>query len=106
MSARDLPAPAPARSADRARRHVDGRGGKSSAGRQKSTLWSNFLDSMPRWPRAVIIEGDPGIGKTTLGWMLLNALAYRGCRMLTSRAAPAESVSAYSRTGRPVECGR
>ncbi|OBH83807.1 LuxR family transcriptional regulator [Mycobacterium scrofulaceum] len=55
-----------------------------------------FLESVPREPCALVIEGDPGIGKTTL-WLDVVARARDlGYRVLTSRAAAAESVLAYT----------
>ena len=55
-----------------------------------------FLDSVPHRPCALVVEGDPGIGKTTL-WLDAVTRAWdRGFRLLTSRAAAAESVLAYA----------
>ena len=56
----------------------------------------DFLDSVPHSPCAVIIEGDPGIGKTTLWLDAVGRARERGFRVLTSRAAEAESVLAYA----------
>ena len=56
----------------------------------------DFLDSVPHSPCAVIIEGDPGIGKTTLWLDAVGRARERGFRVLTSRAAVAESVLAYA----------
>ena len=56
----------------------------------------DFLDSVPRWPCAVVIEGDPGIGKSTLWLDAVGRARERGFRVLTSRAAVAESVLAYT----------
>jgi DNA-binding CsgD family transcriptional regulator len=56
----------------------------------------DFLDAAPEQPRALVVEGDAGIGKTTL-WLDAVARARdRGFRVLTSRAAAAESVLAYT----------
>ena len=55
----------------------------------------DFLDMAPHRPCALVIEGDPGIGKTTM-WLDAVARARdRGFRVLASRAAAAESVLAY-----------
>jgi MoxR-like ATPase len=54
------------------------------------------LDDACRRPSALLIEGDPGIGKTTLWLDALNRARDRGFRLLTSRAAAAESVLAYT----------
>jgi MoxR-like ATPase len=45
---------------------------------------------------ALIIEGDPGIGKTTLWRDALSRARRRGLRVLTARASAAESVLAYA----------
>ena len=58
-----------------------------------------FLDSVPSWPCAAVIEGDPGIGKTTLWLDAVRRARERGFRVLTSRAALAESVLAYTALG-------
>ena len=55
-----------------------------------------FLDLVPSQPCALIVEGDPGIGKTTLWLDALTRARGRGFRVLTSRAAVAESVLAYT----------
>ncbi|MGA8546117.1 MAG: LuxR family transcriptional regulator [Mycobacterium sp.] len=56
----------------------------------------DFLDAVPDQSCALVIEGDVGIGKTTL-WLDAVARARdRGFRVLTSRAASAESVLAYT----------
>ncbi|PXX08795.1 regulatory LuxR family protein [Mycolicibacterium moriokaense] len=55
-----------------------------------------FLDSAASQPSALLIEGEPGIGKTTL-WLAAHELAReRGFRVLSARAAAAESVLAYT----------
>jgi DNA-binding CsgD family transcriptional regulator len=57
---------------------------------------SGFLDSAASGPSALLIEGEPGIGKTTL-WLAAHELARdRGFRVLSARAAAAESVLAYT----------
>jgi ATP/maltotriose-dependent transcriptional regulator MalT len=56
----------------------------------------DFLDAVPNRPCALIIEGDPGIGKTTLWLDAVDRARQRGFRVLTSRAAVAESVLAYT----------
>jgi ATP/maltotriose-dependent transcriptional regulator MalT len=55
-----------------------------------------FLASATSEPSALLIEGEPGIGKTTL-WLATQELARdRGFRVLSARAAAAESVLAYT----------
>jgi hypothetical protein len=56
----------------------------------------DFLDAVPYRPSAVVIEGDPGIGKTTLWLDAVDRARQRGFRVLASRAAVAESVLAYA----------
>jgi len=56
---------------------------------------SGFLASAASEPSALLIEGEPGIGKTTL-WLATQELARdKGFRVLSARAAAAESVMAY-----------
>ncbi|MCV7100818.1 helix-turn-helix transcriptional regulator [Mycobacterium palustre] len=57
---------------------------------------ADFFDSATRQPCALVIEGDAGIGKTTLWQDTLARARDRGFRVLTSRAAAAESVLAYT----------
>ncbi|MDT5330869.1 MAG: hypothetical protein QOF31_2166 [Mycobacterium sp.] len=55
-----------------------------------------FLASATSEPSALLIEGEPGIGKTTL-WLATQELARdKGFRVLSARAAAAESVLAYT----------
>jgi DNA-binding CsgD family transcriptional regulator len=55
-----------------------------------------FLTSASAEPAALLIEGEPGIGKTTL-WLAVGEQARdRGFRVLSARAAAAESVLAYT----------
>ncbi len=75
---------------------VDERGANHVSRQAEEHALVEFLDSVPEWPRAVVIEGDPGIGKTTLWLDALNRARERGFRVLTSRAAVAESVLAYA----------
>jgi DNA-binding CsgD family transcriptional regulator len=57
---------------------------------------TDFLTSACSEPSALVIAGEPGIGKTT-SWLAALALArQRGFRVLSARAAMAESVLAYS----------
>jgi DNA-binding CsgD family transcriptional regulator len=56
----------------------------------------DFLDSVPDAPAALVIEGDAGIGKTTLWHQALDRARERGFVVLVSRAAAAESVLAYA----------
>ena len=64
--------------------------------RSEERVLAGFLDSVPKQPSAVVIEGDPGMGKTTLWLDALSRARERGFRVLTTRAAAAESVLAYA----------
>ncbi|ULE31381.1 AAA family ATPase [Mycobacterium sp. IDR2000157661] len=55
-----------------------------------------FLDSASVGPSALLIEGEPGIGKTTLWLAAVDRAQDRGFRVLSTRAAAAESVLAYT----------
>lgn len=55
-----------------------------------------FLQSTAAGPAALLIEGEAGIGKTTLWLATLEQAAARGFRVLSARAAEAESVLAYT----------
>lgn len=57
---------------------------------------ADFLDGVPSAPAALVIEGDPGIGKTTLWLDAVDRARERGFTVLASRAAEAESVLAYA----------
>jgi DNA-binding CsgD family transcriptional regulator len=57
---------------------------------------ADFLSDVPTAPAALIIEGDPGIGKTTLWLGALDRARELGFTVLASRAAEAESVLAYA----------
>lgn len=55
-----------------------------------------FLDSAAHGPSALLIEGEAGIGKTTLWLAAIEQAQKRGFRVLSTRAAAAESVLAYT----------
>jgi len=57
---------------------------------------AEFLGSVPAGPTALILEGEAGIGKTTVWLAALDRAQQLGYRVLSSRAAPAESVLAFS----------
>ncbi|OBJ61595.1 AAA family ATPase [Mycobacterium sp. 1423905.2] len=69
--------------------HVVGRQAEEQALRE-------FIGAVPREPRALILEGDAGIGKTTLWLEALECARRNGIQTLSCRAAGAESVMAYS----------
>jgi tetratricopeptide (TPR) repeat protein len=58
-----------------------------------------FLEALPAGPRALLIEGDPGIGKTTAWLEGVQIAAGRGSIVLSSRASPAETRLSYSAFG-------
>ena len=54
-----------------------------------------FLDSAPTWPSAVVIEGEAGIGKTTLWLEGIRRAEDRGTRALRARPAESEQKLSY-----------
>ncbi len=57
---------------------------------------SAFLNDLPEAPLALVIEGDAGIGKTTLWLDALDQARELGFQVLAGRATEAESVLAYA----------
>ncbi len=57
---------------------------------------ADFLNRVPGAPAALVIEGDPGIGKTTLWLDAVDRARESRFTVLASRAARAESVLAYA----------
>lgn len=55
-----------------------------------------FLDSASVAPSALLIDGEPGIGKTTLWSATQERARERGFRVLSARVTAAEPVSAYT----------
>ncbi len=62
----------------------------------ESRTVDEFLASATIAPSALLIEGEPGIGKTTLWLAAVEQAKSRGFRVLSARAAAAESVLAYT----------
>jgi DNA-binding CsgD family transcriptional regulator len=56
----------------------------------------NFLSSAGKGPSALVIEGEAGIGKTTLWLAALEQARERGFSVLSARVGQAESVLAYA----------
>ncbi len=56
----------------------------------------DFLAAAAIEPSALLIEGEPGIGKTTLWLAAVEQAKARGFRVLIARTAVAESVLAYT----------
>ena len=57
---------------------------------------AGFLASATSEPSALLIEGEPGIGKTTLWLAAVESARDKGFQVLSARAAAAESVLAYT----------
>jgi DNA-binding NarL/FixJ family response regulator len=57
---------------------------------------ADFLDSARVGPSGLIVEGEPGIGKTTAWLAAIEQARTLGFRVLSARAAEAESVLAYA----------
>ncbi|MGV0873214.1 AAA family ATPase [Mycolicibacterium sp. XJ879] len=57
---------------------------------------AEFLDSASSTPSALLIEGDAGIGKTTLWLAAAESARHRGFRVMSTDATEAESVLAYT----------
>jgi DNA-binding CsgD family transcriptional regulator len=56
----------------------------------------DFLNSASSGPSALVIEGDPGIGKTTLWLSVLDQARERGFAVVAARAASTDTVLAYT----------
>lgn len=57
---------------------------------------TDFLDTASQRPSVLIVDGEAGIGKTTLWAVGIEQAARRGFTLLSSRPAAAESVLAYA----------
>src|SRR5438105_2871658 len=55
-----------------------------------------FLDSVPAAPGALVLEGEAGIGKTTIWLAALEAAAERSFRVLQARPAESEAPLSYA----------
>jgi DNA-binding CsgD family transcriptional regulator len=62
-----------------------------------------FLDSIPTGPSALLLSGDPGIGKTTVWKRGLEGALERGCRTLSCVPVEAETRLSYTALGDLVE---
>jgi hypothetical protein len=63
---------------------------------EESRAISGFLASTANWPAALLVEGEAGIGKTTLWSFGVEHARALGFLVLSARAAAAESVLAYT----------
>jgi hypothetical protein len=57
---------------------------------------ARFLDSLAGHPQALVLEGEPGIGKTTLWLAAVEQARQRGFRVLLCRPAAAEAQLSYA----------
>src|SRR5580693_2915657 len=57
---------------------------------------SAFLDSVPRGPRALLVEGEAGIGKSTVWFESVRLAEARGYRVLRARPAESEAKLSYA----------
>ncbi|MDT5011723.1 MAG: hypothetical protein QOH57_3340, partial [Mycobacterium sp.] len=64
-----------------------------------STAVADFLSSAAQSPSALVIEGEAGIGKTTLWLAVVEQARERGFRVLLAQPAAAEFVQAYASLG-------
>jgi len=55
-----------------------------------------FVESIGGGPRALLLEGEAGIGKTTLWLGAVRAAEDRGCRVLQARPAESEAKLSYA----------
>jgi DNA-binding CsgD family transcriptional regulator len=62
----------------------------------ETQLVANFLESACRAPAALVVEGEPGIGKTTLWLAALDQARDRAFQVLSTRTAAMESGLAYA----------
>jgi predicted ATPase len=56
---------------------------------------AEFLDAAAEAPHALIVQGEAGVGKTTLWMTAVEQARERGVRVLSARASAAESLMAY-----------
>jgi DNA-binding CsgD family transcriptional regulator len=57
---------------------------------------ARFLDSLAGHPQALVLEGEPGIGKTTLWLAAVEQARQRGFRVLSCRPSAAEAQLSYA----------
>jgi DNA-binding CsgD family transcriptional regulator len=60
------------------------------------TAVHSFIDNAGGRPAALVLEGEPGIGKSTLWLAAADYAAASGCRVLTARPAEAERALAHA----------
>jgi hypothetical protein len=70
---------------------------ESVVGREREVAaLTAFLDSIPSGPRALLLEGEPGIGKTTLWREAVRHAGHRGYRVLQARPAESEARLSFA----------
>jgi ATP/maltotriose-dependent transcriptional regulator MalT len=57
---------------------------------------SAFLDAEPRGPRALLVDGEAGIGKSTVWFEAVRLAGARGYRVLRARPAESEAKLSYA----------
>lgn len=70
---------------------------------QEQEHLAQFLGEIPDGPAILLIEGEAGIGKTTLWELGVEEALDRGHRMLVTRASEAETKLAYTALGDLLE---
>jgi DNA-binding CsgD family transcriptional regulator len=56
---------------------------------------SQFLDRLPGGPAALVLEGEPGIGKTTVWRAAVDAARHRSYRVFVCRSSESESALSF-----------
>jgi DNA-binding NarL/FixJ family response regulator len=74
---------------------ADALGDVVGRGRELAEL-AAFLGAIPDGPRALLLEGDAGIGKTTVWLDAVRSAEHRGYRVLLARPAESESRLSYA----------
>ncbi|PRC46218.1 LuxR family transcriptional regulator, partial [Mycobacterium sp. ITM-2017-0098] len=73
-----------------------GVGGEHAAAAGRVPAVDEFLDSARHRPAGLLIEGEAGIGKTTLWLSVVDRAASVGFQVLTARTGQAESDPAHA----------
>jgi hypothetical protein len=78
----------------------------SVVGRERELAAVNaFLTAVPDGPRALLVEGEAGIGKTTVWLAAVRAAGDRGFRVLQARPAESESRLSYAAVAEQAVAG-